>query len=265
MALFYTGGIVTRSAGCIVNDLVDRDIDSKVERTRTRPLASGELKPNQALWFLGAHVATGFGLLLTNVKWNAFLLSLGILPLAFTYPLAKRVTNYPQAILGLVFNYGCLIAYMNCTGFLDPSAFVVYGAGVVWTVLYDTIYAHQDKKDDALIGVKSTALTWIDRPHRVMHTLNAIVWAALTCGGYLQGFDWPYYALVSAMHLKQINDIHNWNDEDPGSSHRIFVNSRYFGFGITFALIVGRLWKNYHTKSPQSKEEPGKVLLDKNV
>ena len=160
LALFGAGAVLLRGAGCTVNDLWDRDLDGKVERTKTRPLPSGAVSPLQAVGWLGAQLGLGLGVLL---QLNEYSQALGAssLALVVTYPLMKRVTGWTQAFLGLTFNWGALLGWAAVRGACDWTVVLpLYFGGVAWTLVYDTIYAHQDKKDDVLAGIKSTALTF---------------------------------------------------------------------------------------------------------
>jgi len=151
-----------RSAGCIINDLADIKFDKMVVRTKSRPLASGELKPINALIFLAALLLCGLALLVFLPKLS-IILGLATIPLIITYPFMKRITYYPQLFLGIVFNFGVLIAYSAATSQISSTAIILYIGCIFWTLGYDTIYAHQDKKDDILVGVKSTALALKDK------------------------------------------------------------------------------------------------------
>ena len=158
LALFGVGAFAMRGAGCTINDMWDRDIDRQVERTRSRPLASGALSMPQAFGFLGVQLSAGLGVLLA-LPPQAVLLGLGSVPLFSLYPLAKRFTNWPQAVLGLTFNWGALMGWAAVHGSVAWEAVLpLYVGGAWWTLMYDTIYAHQDKADDAKVGVKSSAL-----------------------------------------------------------------------------------------------------------
>ncbi len=156
MALFLVGAIVMRGAGCTYNDLVDRDIDGKVERTRSRPIPSGQVSPLQAKVFLAAQALVG---LLVLLQFNGFTIALGFSSLAVVavYPFMKRITNWPQLFLGLAFSWGALMGWAASFGELGWPPILLYAGGILWTIGYDTIYAHQDKEDDAIIGVHSTA------------------------------------------------------------------------------------------------------------
>ncbi|MBL4618740.1 MAG: 4-hydroxybenzoate octaprenyltransferase, partial [Marinicaulis sp.] len=154
-ALFAIGAFVMRGAGCAYNDIVDRDIDGQVERTALRPIPSGQISIKQASIFLGVLCFIGLIVLLQFNRTTIFL-GLGSLALVAAYPFMKRVTYWPQAWLGLTFNWGALMGFTAASGRLSFGAVAIYAAGIFWTLGYDTIYAHQDKEDDALIGVKST-------------------------------------------------------------------------------------------------------------
>jgi 4-hydroxybenzoate polyprenyltransferase len=156
-ALFALGAVVMRAAGCIINDMFDRDFDRQVERTKTRPLASGEISMRQASWLLAFLLAVALGVAAALGKM-VVLWSLASLPLVALYPLMKRITWWPQCFLGLTFNWGALVGWVAVQGDIGWPAIILYAACVFWTLGYDTIYAHQDKIDDAKIGVKSTAL-----------------------------------------------------------------------------------------------------------
>jgi 4-hydroxybenzoate polyprenyltransferase len=153
---FFVGAALMRAAGCAFNDIVDRDFDAKVARTAGRPIPSGQISVKQAWAFVAACSLVSFGLLLTMGRL-AIGLGIGSLALVAAYPFMKRITWWPQAWLGLTFNWGALLGYAAATGRLDPPAALLYASGIFWTLGYDTIYAIQDLEDDALAGVKSSA------------------------------------------------------------------------------------------------------------
>ena len=150
------GAWLMRGAGCTWNDITDRDFDGAVERTRSRPIPSGQVSVKGAVMWMVAQALLAFCILLT-FNWNAILLGIASLAIVCIYPFAKRFTWWPQVFLGLAFNWGALLAWTAATGTLQWPAMLIYAAGISWTLFYDTVYAHQDKDDDALIGVKSTA------------------------------------------------------------------------------------------------------------
>ncbi|MDR3372325.1 MAG: 4-hydroxybenzoate octaprenyltransferase [Ancalomicrobiaceae bacterium] len=182
LALFLVGAIVMRGAGCTYNDIVDRDIDDAVARTRSRPIPSGQVSVGQAKLFMLALALVG---LLVVLAFNWFTVGLGIASLAIVavYPFMKRVTDWPQFVLGLAFSWGALMGWAASFGRLDPSAYLLYAGAILWTIGYDTIYAHQDKEDDVLVGVRSTARLFGSRtkPALVILYAGALVMIGLAC------------------------------------------------------------------------------------
>ncbi|NJO34333.1 MAG: 4-hydroxybenzoate octaprenyltransferase [Rhodospirillales bacterium] len=241
--LFAVGAIVMRGAGCTYNDIVDRDFDAKVARTALRPIPSGQVSVRQAILFLIAQLLVG---LLILLAFNRFTILLGVLSLAliFTYPLMKRVTYWPQAVLGLTFNWGALMGYAAMTGTLSASAIALYAAGFFWTLGYDTIYAHQDKEDDALIGVKSSALRLGTATRRWVQGFYLATVLLFAAAGALEGFALIYYVgLVPAAG-------HFWfqtrrlDIDDPARCLAIFKSNREAGILLLapFSLeVIGRL------------------------
>lgn len=185
-ALFAVGAAVMRGAGCAYNDIVDRDIDAKVARTAGRPLPAGQISVRAAWAFLVALCLIGLGVL---VQLNATAIAIGLASLALVaaYPFAKRITWWPQAFLGLTFNWGVLVGYAAITGEIALAAMLIYFAGVFWTLGYDTIYAHQDRDDDALIGVKSTARLFGARTRPIVAAFYALTIALFTAGLAITG------------------------------------------------------------------------------
>jgi len=200
LALFAAGALVMRSAGCVYNDIVDRDFDARVERTRDRPIAAGVISVKTALVFLTLLLAIGLAILL---QLNGFAILLGIasLVLVFTYPFMKRITYWPQAFLGLTFNWGALLGWAAVEGGLSWPAGLLYAGGIAWTLGYDTIYAHQDKEDDALIGVKSSALALGDKTKPWLWIFYSLTLAGFATAGALSHIAWPFYAGLGAAAL----------------------------------------------------------------
>ncbi|GHJ84338.1 hypothetical protein NliqN6_0740 [Naganishia liquefaciens] len=198
LALFGTGAIIMRGAGCTINDMWDSKIDKAVDRTRNRPIARGDVSQFQALTFLGVQLSAGLAIL-TQLNWYSILLGASSLSLVVVYPLMKRITYYPQFVLGLAFNWGALLGWSAVAGSVDWSvAGPLYAGGIAWCVLYDTIYAHQDKKDDILVNVKSTALRFGDHSRTVLSGLGTAFVSLLTYAGYASGAG-PLYYLISCM------------------------------------------------------------------
>jgi 4-hydroxybenzoate polyprenyltransferase len=240
LALFALGALIMRSAGCIYNDLVDRDLDARVARTRNRPLASGAIKPYQALILLAALMGAGLAIL---VQLNGFAIALGIasLALVFGYPLMKRFTYWPQAFLGLTFNWGALLGWAAIEGRLALPAGLLYLGGICWTLGYDTIYAHQDKEDDALVGVKSSALALGARTPRFLFVIYAGALAAFAAAGALCAIGWPFYVGLGAAALLLAWQARSVRLDSPSDCLRVFKLNSWVGLALFAGIIVGRL------------------------
>jgi 4-hydroxybenzoate polyprenyltransferase len=184
LLLFAAGALVMRAAGCTYNDILDRDIDAKVTRTRSRPLPSGQVTLSQAAVFMGLLSLIGLAVLLSFNRFT-ILLGLGVLPVVALYPFVKRVSHWPQAVLGLAFNWGALMGWAAVLARLDWAALIVYAGAVCWTIGYDTIYAHQDREDDDLVGLKSTALKFGRATKPWLALFYAIAWLAIVSAGAL--------------------------------------------------------------------------------
>src|SRR3546814_704849 len=194
---FGVGAVLMRAAGCTINDILDRDIDGRVARTATRPIPSGEVSLLQAGVFVATLMLVSLAILL-QMNGLTVLLGCASLLLVFPYPLMKRITYWPQAWLGLTFNWGALIGWTAATGFLGWPALLLYLGGIAWTLGYDTIYAHQDKEDDALIGVKSLALRLGDGSKPWLTGFFAVALALFGSAGWAAGLDWPFWLGLAA-------------------------------------------------------------------
>jgi 4-hydroxybenzoate polyprenyltransferase len=238
--LFLLGAFAMRAAGCVVNDWWDRDFDRQVERTRDRPLAAGTVTPGGALLFLGALCAVGLGVLV-QLPWVAILFgAASLLPIA-VYPLAKRVTDYPQAVLGFVFSWAAPTGYAAATGTLDGVALVLWAAGFCWILGYDTIYAHQDRVDDAAVGIRSTALTFGARSARFVGTCYAMAVGLLLAAGWMAGLSaWFLPALLPAAALLAWQ-VATLDIDDPARCLMLFKANREVGLLVALAFVIGRL------------------------
>nr|WP_272876895.1 4-hydroxybenzoate octaprenyltransferase [Neoroseomonas terrae] len=239
-ALFGAGAVLMRGAGCVVNDLWDRDIDRQVERTAGRPLASGAVRPKQALAFLAGILALSL-LILLMLPPAAILLGVVSLVPVVLYPLAKRVTDFPQAVLGVVFSWAAPMGYAAATGGLDAAAVALWVAGLFWILGYDTIYAHQDREDDALLGIGSTALRFGERTRPFLAACYGVTLGLLVLAGWLGGLSaWfvPAMLLPAALLARQVVrlDIH-----DPALCLMLFKANREVGLAIALAFLIGRL------------------------
>ncbi len=240
IVLFGLGSLVMRAAGCVVNDLWDRDIDRQVARTAGRPLASGALRTRHALVFLAALLALGLTILL---QLNRLAQALGVASLLLVglYPLAKRVTWWPQLVMGFTFGFGAPMGYAAAAGRVDAAWLAIYAAAIVWDLGFDTIYAHQDREDDALIGMKSTARLFGENTAPFLAACYAVAILFLALAGWLAGLGWPFYpalALPAALLARQVLtlDIH-----DPAHCLRLFRANREVGLAIGLALLAGLL------------------------
>ncbi len=239
-ALFLLGAFAMRAAGCVVNDLWDRDIDRLVERTRGRPLASGAVTPRQALAWLAVLCLVGLAVLL-QLNATAIWLGIGSLVPIVLYPLAKRVTTWPQVMLGFVFSWAAPEGMAAATGRLDAPAYALWLAGFLWILAYDTIYAHQDREDDAKVGIGSTALRLGEQTRGFLALCYGLMLAVLALAGWLAGsgpWFWPALALPAALLGWQVwrLDIH-----DPALCLRLFKANREVGLAVALAFLAGRL------------------------
>lgn len=241
--IFAVGALVMRGAGCTYNDIVDLDFDARVARTASRPLPAGEISIFGAWVFLGLQCLIGFGALMVLVVFYGIIsLYLGLFALALVaaYPFMKRITYWPQAWLGLTFNWGALMGYGAAHGSLNVIPFVLYGGAVFWTLGYDTIYAHQDKEDDALIGVKSTALALGENSKPWIASFYGVFLVALIGVGMLAKLTLIYYTgvAVAAGHLGY--QVYRLILDDPDVCLSVFRSNIQFGWIIALALILDR-------------------------
>ncbi len=238
--LFAVGAVVMRAAGCVVNDMWDRDMDRLVTRTAQRPLASGALRMRQAAVFLAVLLGLGLMILL-QLNQLAQVLGVASLLLVAVYPLAKRVTWWPQAMLGLTFGWGAPMGYAAAAGRIDTAGLVLYAAAFMWILGYDTIYAHQDREDDALVGVRSTARLFARRTRPFLAVCYAATIALLAAAGIMAGSGpWFFGALLApaAMLAWQIGTV---DVDDPAGCLRRFKANRETGLLIGAAILLGWL------------------------
>ncbi|XP_018023029.1 4-hydroxybenzoate polyprenyltransferase, mitochondrial [Hyalella azteca] len=239
MAIFGMGALVMRGAGCTINDLWDRDIDKKVERTRDRPLASGTVNLLDAIVFLGGQLSVGL-LLLLQLNWQAVLLGASSLGLVCMYPLVKRVSYWPQLVLGLTFNWGALLGWCAVHGSISALPVVpLYLAGVCWTLIYDTIYAHQDKADDACIGIKSTALKFGSNTPVWLSGFGVAMGGCLALAGYSAGLAWPHYVATTAAAAHISHQIWHLDIDNRAQCGKLFRRNRHVGLLVFLGLVGG--------------------------
>lgn len=225
--LFFIGAIVMRGAGCVVNDLWDCAYDRKIERTAGRPLASGAVGRMQAFVFLALLLVVGL-IILLQMNRLTFVLGICSLPLIAVYPLMKRITWWPQFFLGLTFNFGALMGWAAITGNTGLPAVLLYAGGILWTLGYDTIYAHQDREDDLMAGVKSTALKFGPDSKKFVSVCYAIALLLFLLALILSGK--PYAGLLILLPaLHAVWQVRSWNMDNPASSLKVFRSNRDFG------------------------------------
>jgi 4-hydroxybenzoate polyprenyltransferase len=234
VSLFAFGSLVMRAAGCVVNDLWDRDIDRKVVRTAGRPLASGALRPRHALIFLAALLLAGLAVLL---QLNRLSQALGVasLLLVAVYPLAKRVTWWPQLMMGFTFGYGA------AAGRVDAAWVALYVTAILWDLGFDTIYAHQDREDDALAGVHSTARLFGAHTRPFLAACYAAAVAALVLAGWLAGLGVWFYAMLVLPAVLLARQVIALNIDDPSGCLRLFRANREVGLAVGLAILTGWL------------------------
>ena len=239
-ALFALGAIVMRGAGCAYNDIVDKDYDAKVARTALRPIPSGQISVRAAWIFLAALCLAGLAVL---VQFNPYTIGLGVSSLALVaaYPFMKRVTWWPQAFLGLTFNWGALMGYSALAGKLTLAPALLYAAGVAWTLGYDTIYAHQDKEDDALIGVKSSARALGANTIGALKIFYAITIALAAAAGLEGGLHGAYVVFLAAPAAHFVWQIRNVNIDEPANCLSVFKSNREAGLLILAALLLAAM------------------------
>jgi 4-hydroxybenzoate polyprenyltransferase len=240
--LFTLGAIFMRGAGCTVNDIFDRKIDAQVERTRGRPLPSGEVGLIGALVFLAFELALA---LLVLLQLNRFTIWLGVasLVLVGAYPLMKRITWWPQAFLGLTFNWGAIMGWSAVTGRVGIGALLLYAAGFCWTMVYDTIYAHQDSRDDAEAGVKSTARRFGRFSRLWLFGFAAGMLILVDIAGDVAGLHAVYQVMQIPIAAHLLWLLVFWDKDNPRDCLRRFQASRWTGLLVVAAIVVGRLFR----------------------
>jgi 4-hydroxybenzoate polyprenyltransferase len=237
LVLFAAGTLVMRGAGCTYNDIVDRDIDAKVARTRARPIPSGAVSVGQAWMFLAAQCTVGLVILL---MLNPFAIAVGavsLVPVA-AYPFMKRITWWPQAWLGLTFNWGVLLGCAAAIGSLPPAAFVIYVAGIFWTLGYDTIYALQDIEDDALVGVKSTARLFGEHAPTWIFLFYAATLGFLAIAGLSAGLGRPFALMLIFVGVHFLWQVRRLEIDRPETTLKLFRANRDAGALMALALVM---------------------------
>ncbi len=241
LVLFLVGAVAMRGAGCTYNDLVDQDIDDKVDRTRSRPLPSGQVTRKQAKLFIVLQALVGLAVLL-QFNWFTVALGFSSLVIVAAYPFMKRITDWPQLVLGMAFSWGALMGWAATKGSLDVPPLLLYVGAILWTIGYDTIYAHQDKEDDALVGVRSTARLFGRHTKTALIVLYGGAIGCFAAAFALAQAPMPALAglLAAAVHLYRqilVLDIDN-----PDQCRRLFLSNNVVGWLIFLGLVLGSLW-----------------------
>jgi 4-hydroxybenzoate polyprenyltransferase len=236
LLLFFIGAFAMRGAGCTWNDIVDRDLDRRVERTRSRPIPAGQVTVRSAAAFLVLQALIGLAVLL---QFNRFTHYVGFASLAVVaiYPFMKRVTYWPQIVLGLAFSWGALMGWPALFARLDPPAFLLYSGAISWVVGYDTIYAHQDREDDALIGIKSTALLFRERTKPMLTVFYALAVTLIALAGWSAGAGVIFAFGLAAFAAHLAWQIARLKIDDPGNCLAVFKSNRDAGL-ILFAALA---------------------------
>ncbi len=236
ITLFIIGAIIMRGAGCVVNDLWDRDLDRLVKRTKSRPIASGAISPKKATLFLATLLLISLVVLL---QFNITTIILGFLaiPLIISYPLMKRITWWPQAFLGLTFNFSALMGWSAVAGEISAPTILLYIGGIFWTLGYDTIYAHQDKEDDAMAGIKSTALKFGKHSKSWVGLFYSLSILSIFCANVMVNGADPMSLLIALPVIHFIWQIKKWNANDQSSSLYIFKSNKIAGLLILISLL----------------------------
>ncbi len=237
--IFLLGSLVMRSAGCVINDIFDRKIDKKVKRTKNRPLASGQIKLRDALWLVYGLLIIGLILLLQLNDTTIYLGFFSVLPIVL-YPLMKRWIAWPQLFLGFTFNMGAILGWSAVRGSIELPALLIYIAAVCWTFGYDTIYGHQDKRDDKKIGVKSSSLALGKHTQVVVFSSYAFTIVLMTAAGLLTGLKWPFFVLIMGIWALLAWQAVRVNTDSPAECAVAFRQNRLIGFLFLLAIICGK-------------------------
>ena len=240
-ALFLSGSILMRSAGCIVNDIADKNFDQKVERTKNRPIASGKVSVKLAFTYALTLCGIAF-LVLINFNKLTILMALISMPLAFTYPFMKRITYWPQLFLGITFNYGLILAWISISGEISIIPIIFYLGAIFWTLGYDTIYGFQDIKDDEIIGVKSTSIKFKNDPKKFLFISYCMFIISLFLIGILMNFKMYYFLfmIVPILHLL-VFQVSRLNTNLSLDCLIKFKSNNILGLIIFTNILVGKL------------------------
>ena len=241
LILFFLGAVLMRSAGCIVNDILDKEFDKKVDRTKNRPIASNNVSVKVGLIY--SVILCFFALLvLLNFNILTIILALGSMPLAFTYPLMKRFTYWPQLFLGITFNYGLILGWTAVTSQISILPILFYFGAIFWTLGYDTIYGYQDIKDDEIIGLKSTSIKFKNKPYKFLTICYSVFLFILFIIGLLMDLSKLFYLIFLVIFLQMIYfQIKKLDIKDNLNCLKIFKSNNLLGFLIFLSLVAGKI------------------------
>ena len=240
LVLFFFGAVLMRSAGCIVNDISDKELDKKVERTKNRPIALGNVSIKLGIIYTVILCSLAF-LVLINFNMLTIILAICSMPLAFTYPLMKRFTYWPQLFLGITFNYGLILGWASIKNHIDLVPVILYIGAIFWTLAYDTIYGFQDIKDDEIIGIKSTSIKFKNNPKKFIFICFLILALSIFISGYLMNFNFLFYLgttlLIFHLFFYQLRTV---NLESAESCLKIFKSNNLVGLLVLFNIFLGK-------------------------
>ena len=240
LILFFLGSVLMRSAGCIVNDILDKEFDAKVFRTKNRPVASGKISVKLAIIY--SIILCFFALLvLLNFNLLTIILALGSMPLAFIYPLMKRYTYWPQLFLGITFNFGLILGWTAIKGDINMVPILLYIGAIFWTLGYDTIYGYQDIKDDEIIGLKSTSIKFKGNEKTFLYACYTFFFLLFLTVGFLMNFNYIFFlfSLILLLHLF-LYQIKTFNSKDPNNCLKIFKSNNTFGFLVLINILIAK-------------------------
>ena len=241
LLLFFLGSVLMRSAGCIINDIWDRKFDKKVFRTKNRPIASGKISIFLGLAYAAILCFLAF-LVLINFNFFTILVALGSMPLAFTYPLMKRFTYWPQLFLGITFNYGLILGWSSIFGEISLIPLLFYLGAIFWTLAYDTIYGFQDIKDDEIIGLKSTSIKFKDIPYTFLILCYSLFFVSLMIVGLLMKLN-NYFYIMSVLIFAHLffYQIKNLDIKKSSVCLEKFKSNNFLGFFVLISLLIGKI------------------------
>ena len=241
LLLFFLGSVLMRSAGCIINDIWDRKFDKKVFRTKNRPIASGKISIFLGLAYAAILCFLAF-LVLINFNFFTILVALGSMPLAFTYPLMKRFTYWPQLFLGITFNYGLILGWSSIFGEISLIPLLFYLGAIFWTLAYDTIYGFQDIKDDEIIGLKSTSIKFKNIPYTFLILCYSLFFASLMIVGLLMKLN-NYFYIMSVLIFAHLflYQIKNLDIKNSNVCLEKFKSNNFLGFLVLISLLIGKI------------------------